>query len=763
MVCVDKNTYKGYKLSQFQIDAIKGIEKGENVIVSTHTGNGKTLIADYAIDKCFRENKKVVYTAPIKALSNQKYSEFVKEYGEENVGLVTGDRVINKDANILVVTTEVLRNMIHENYEETKMIRYIILDEIHYISDEERGTVWEEIVIFKHKDARIIGLSATIPNIEELCDWISSIHQEEVLKIHYPERIVKQKHYYYDKKIEKASYKDIIQNYLSHTSLFGHPPNPGTHLDFIKYAAKSEILPVLCFVFSRKQCEEKALELSINSDLLNDKERQEVTRLILDYEKEYEDLKKSHSWKQLKLVIIRGIGFHHAGLLPIIKQFMEGLFEKKLCKVLYATETFAVGINHPVKTAFFDGFRKYDGKTFRNIYGSEYFQMAGRAGRRNIDEFGLVFTLADYKAVEYGNLLNIEKLKVEPVKSQFSLSYNTVLNLIKRNDEETIKEFFKKSLANYQFDKRLLNEKKELELLKRKSMQSSTSAYIDHCFIKDLDCCPIYYDKNKEMLEMYQAMLKKKDIPQKDITLIQKKMYKLKQKTFKVRASCTKDIRKNCLKIHQRIDKKKRKISQMEASLKRREKKRPESFLLKECQKKTSLLKSLNYITKDNKLLPRGQVGCQIHIQELLVTELVFRGFFHENQEDVINGVLAGIVCEDHRVGEYGTSYPFSYDTNNILAIMEEITKKEIESGLEVSSNFVPGVCGIMEAWSRGGDLFEITKTCSTSEGDFVNICRRTSDLLRQIKNLFSGDFILQNKISNCLLRVDRGMVTLGL
>lgn len=750
-------------MSQFQIEAIEGILKGENVILSTHTGNGKTLVADYAINDCFQKGLKVVYTAPIKALSNQKYNEFIREYGEENVGLVTGDRVINEDANILVVTTEVLRNMIHEDHERVKEIKYIILDEIHYINNEDRGTVWEEVIIFKHEGTKIIGLSATIPNIQDFSDWISSIHQEKVRKVYYPERIVKQKHYYFDKKLKKALYKDVIKNYLSIKNSSNGGIYKNFHIDFIEYAVESGILPVLCFVFSRKQCEEKAIELSSKLNLLDDDEKQSIEELVEDYEKKFTDLEKSSSWDKLKSAIKNGVGFHHAGLLPIIKQFMEDLFDMKLCKVLYATETFAVGINYPVKTVFFDSLRKYDGRSFRNLYGSEYLQMAGRAGRRGIDTFGLVFTLADYKSVEYGDFLNVENLKAEPVKSQFNLSYNVVLNLVRRYKDEEIKTFFNKSFANYQYKAQMKEIARKIKVLDKKYKGPNHGEYLEGCPVKDIDRCPIFFNKNKKKLEVYQSMLTRNRIGPKDKVFIEKKAARLKEKLAKKPVKCSRNKKRSCYKKYEEIDKQKSSLARRKQQLSRLKNDQPQMRFQKDYERKLSLLKSFNYLDEGNKLLPRGKVCSQIHIQELLVTELLFSGFFHDNSDDVINGVLAGIVCEDHNLANMGRFYSFSFDNNQIYSIIEKINKLEIAHGLEASTNFAGNICGAIEAWSSGKDFFEIVKETGIPEGDFVNLCRRVSDLLRQIKGACVDDMVLKKKINNCLSKIDRGVVVLGL
>lgn len=751
--------YKGYDLSEFQTESIEGILNDQSVILSTHTGNGKSLVGDYAVNECFNRNLRVVYTAPIKALSNQKYNQFVKEYGEDSVGLVTGDRVINQNAPILVVTTEILRNMIHESAEKVEDIKFIILDEIHYISNEERGTVWEEVIIFKNKDARIIGLSATIPNIDEICDWISNIHQEDIKKVYYPERIVKQKHFYFDKKLIKASYDQVIKNHNHFKEIMGFVPYRNSHIDFIKYAQNVKILPVLYFVFSRSQCENKAVELSIEVDLLNEEEKDALDRMYIDFEQKYPEIMKSKSWKTLKNITYKGIGFHHAGLLPIIKQFMESVFEQKLCKVLYATETFAVGINFPVKTTCFDSLRKYDGKSFRNLLGSEYLQMAGRAGRRGIDKFGMVFVLVDYKDIENGDFLNIEEVSVEPTKSQFTLSYNTLLNLVRRYSDEEIELFFNKSLANFQYLRSLKQYENELQNLK--NQYESNGIPNQKCKIEDYDCCPVVYKRNKEKLKMYQVMLNNKKISEADKKIIQREIDQLKYRVNKKCHKCPHSQKRLCEENIKEQKKKQKAISRKEKLIQREIENRPEIRFKKDFDKKYAVLKNLGYISDDRTLLIRGEICSKLHVQEVLVTELLLNGFFHDTDEDIINGVAAGIVFEDETFA--CEIYPFKYDLTPVFSIMEVLNKEELSHGLAISNQFLNSVCGIMYSWSSGEDMFEIVEKTKMSEGDFVSLCRRTVDLLKQIRNAVPDDRILKDKLNRCIAKIDRDIVKLGL
>ena len=225
--------YNNFKLEDFQEKAIQAINQNKDVIISTYTGNGKTLVADYTIDKCLQENKRIIYTAPIKALSNQKYRQMVSLYGEDKVGLLTGDISINQDAPVLLVTTEILRNMLHESPDRVKDLAYIILDEIHYINDRDRGTIWEEIIIFRDKNTKLLGLSATIPNARDLSDWISSISGQEVELVVYNKRIVEQSHSYFDKKYGPINYYEMNTRNFDF-EMRGAIPHKNSHIDFLK-------------------------------------------------------------------------------------------------------------------------------------------------------------------------------------------------------------------------------------------------------------------------------------------------------------------------------------------------------------------------------------------------------------------------------------------------------------------------------------------------------------------------------------------------
>ncbi|MFW6025402.1 MAG: DEAD/DEAH box helicase [Candidatus Woesearchaeota archaeon] len=444
--------YKNFKLDDFQEDSIKSLNKDNSVIVSAPTGSGKTLIADYLISKAIENNQDVIYTSPIKALSNQKFKEFRNDFGKEKVGLMTGDVVKNPDAQLLIMTTEIYRNMCVQQDYKINHIKYVIFDEIHFINDRERGYIWEESIIFSKNKTRFLCLSATIPNAKEFAGWISKIKGHEVDVIKQTKRPVPlhKKFYYPNLGISNLDkIKDVHD--IPYRSKRGRKNKKKRTLRPKHYNLIRDIndkTPILFFTFSKKKCHKHAVELSKKNIFRKD------TEALMLFEKRLREIpskiKQMKTVRALKKTLPYGIGFHHAGILPLVKEIIEELFEKGLIKVLYTTETFAVGINMPAKTVCFDSLMKFDGINFRLLNSKEFFQIAGRAGRRGIDKEGFVYVMLDKRDDNFSKIRSITDKDMKPIKSQFQLSVNTVLNLIKNHDENSIKKILNENFFTYQ-------------------------------------------------------------------------------------------------------------------------------------------------------------------------------------------------------------------------------------------------------------------------------------------------------------------------
>ncbi len=448
--------FRTYVLDKFQEEAIEAIDRNHSVVVSAPTGTGKTLIADYLIDKYINTGKVIIYTSPIKALSNQKYKQFCEAYGEDKIGLLTGDFVFNPEAPILIMTTEVYRNMLVTGDEFVKTISYVIFDEIHYINDLERGTVWEESIIFSPDTLRFLCLSATIPNAKQFARWIQEIKNHKVEIVKHSKRAVPLKHFVYEKALGIVTLNELKQFVRSNPLLSQRARNKkqrkrfmnlpaADHIDLITDVMEEGFLPIIYFTFSRKDCERKAEQIYQRFDFTNNEEKERIISIFNKQINKFPSIKELFSVNKLRRIVKKGIAYHHAGLLPALKEIVEELFSKGLIKVLYATETFAVGINMPAKSVAFDSLEKYDGRNFRYLTSKEYWQMAGRAGRRGIDKEGWAIALVDIRFADFDKIEYITSGDKEPLLSRFYITDNLILNLITHYNEEQIKEILKKS------------------------------------------------------------------------------------------------------------------------------------------------------------------------------------------------------------------------------------------------------------------------------------------------------------------------------
>jgi len=438
-----------FVLDNFQKQAILCLENNQSVLVAAHTSAGKTVVAQYAIAKSIKKKQRVIYTSPIKALSNQKYRELLNEF--KDVGLLTGDVTINKDATILVMTTEILRNMLYKGSEITRELAWVIFDEVHYMRDKERGVVWEETIILLPNFVKYAFLSATIPNAKEFAQWICKIKNQPCNVIYTDFRPVPLQHYVYASGSEgiylvvdeKGNFRE--ENFtkaLSHLS-------EDLNLDKIQEKKKSkkgsqendikkiitmikdnELDPAIVFSFSKRDCESNALALS-KMDLTSEEEKVSIELIYKNAISTLaeEDAKLPQIEMMLPL-LKKGIGVHHGGLLPIVKESVELIFQEGLLKVLFSTETFSMGINMPARTVVFTSIEKFDGEEYRWLGGGEYIQMSGRAGRRGIDDKGLTILMMNKKLdpdVCRGMLMG----KSDPLYSMFHLSYNMLVNLLR--------------------------------------------------------------------------------------------------------------------------------------------------------------------------------------------------------------------------------------------------------------------------------------------------------------------------------------------
>ena len=468
-----------FKLDKFQEEAINASRENNSIIVSAPTGAGKTLIAEYIIEDCIKNNKGIIYTAPIKALSNQKFRDFSQKYPEKT-GILTGDVSMNRNAPILIMTTEIFRNAILVNPQEFAHREWIIFDEIHYLDDPERGTVWEETIILLPKQMKILALSATIPNIDQFVGWLRKIHSFPLKSIIESVRPVplhfcfqSNNEIFYNLKELKST--NLLRKTLAKTSYQEKYTfsKPNKTKSLLKSIDNFNGYPCIYFSFSRKKCEDLAQEAG-QFNFLNKDEKIKITTIFNDLLDKFNIFSSPHV-DFLEPLIKRGIAYHHAGLLPTLKEIIERLFTTGLIKLIFTTETFALGINMPAKTVIFDSLSKFYGRYHSCLKTRDFYQMAGRAGRRGLDKEGFVVSRINPSHID---MLSLEKIiygKYEPIQSQLNSCYATILNLYKVMNEK-LYDIYPKSFHCYQ-DK-ALKKKEVLSLLKRKVSLLKSLGYI---------------------------------------------------------------------------------------------------------------------------------------------------------------------------------------------------------------------------------------------------------------------------------------------
>ena len=466
---------------RFQNEAIEQINQGYSVIVSAPTGSGKTVIAEHVITQCLRLNQGVIYTAPIKALSNQKYRDFQGRYPDK-IGILTGDVSINAEAPVLIMTTEIFRNRVLENPQGLKKYAWIIFDEVHYIDDEERGTIWEESIMFMPPHMKMLCLSATVPNINELSRWIELVHHTKFKMVVENKRPVPL-HFYFQCQNEiydnlgklqhsgfkqRTSYSHYCKRRFMRTFF-----KSNRVVSLLAYLQNRDFLPCIYFVFGRRLAEELPFEL-LHFNFLNEKEKDEISR---NYEALCErfDLKAEKSAQRLLPLIKRGIAYHHAGMLPTLKEVIERLFTSRLLKLIFTTETFALGINMPARTVIFHELRKFYGRYHRNLKTRDFYQMAGRAGRRGMDKEGFVFSRINPRWIKPEEIRRILYAKPENIYSKFNSSYATLLHLYAKHREALYQLY---PLTLHYFQQRPNRRKKARVLLQAKVSLLKELGYI---------------------------------------------------------------------------------------------------------------------------------------------------------------------------------------------------------------------------------------------------------------------------------------------
>jgi superfamily II RNA helicase len=694
-----------FPLDGFQIEAIQQLDAGQSVMVAAPTGTGKTLVAEFAIWRAQQRGQRVIYTTPLKALSNQKYRDMRALYGYEAVGLVTGDIVERSADDIVIMTTEVYRNMLLEEGSERDEtspgrppggrpgdladVAFIIFDELHFLSDIERGPVWEEAIICSPSHIQLVGLSATVSNARDLADWISKVHRPISLVIH-EERAVPLEHYYFlDNRLRLVMDADNrrVERFLEvggearvarmrgqgRVYTFGgdeeetarqverSTPEPGEVLTALRQA---ELLPCLYFLPGRRVVEDAAVGAALHHFTSSEEEaliREEVSVWLEHLPKEDRNLRQVH---ELANLLPRGLAYHHAGLLPGLKVLVETLFQRSYLLAVFATDTLALGINMPARAVVVGSLSKFDGQEMRLLTPNEYRQLTGRAGRRGMDRRGAaVIPYSPWEPFEEA----FQRITAEllPVTSSFVIRYNSVLNLWRPGDMAHLRRICASSLREYQ--RYELWERREKSKLERQERQAQ---------------------KGKKAG-------KKKGAASDGAT--------------------------------EALEKRRKRIGDYPLS----------RAGAAELDGTVFTLRALGYIDEQEQLTLKGRLLRDIfHPAGIFLVELITRGALDELSPAELAEVCSWFTFDHERRLFNRNILPADLlqARRELWRIIQHVREVEEQAGINASPGIVPDFHGVALAWSRGMTLGGLLRRIELAEGDLLMLLNQTIDLLQQVQ-----------------------------
>lgn len=759
-----------FALDPFQAEAIEQISHGHSVVVCAPTGSGKTIIAEYAAHTAMREGSRLFYTTPLKALSNQKYQDFCQQFGADNVGLLTGDQSINRDGRLVVMTTEVFRNMLYgvnrSDDHVLDSVKYCVLDECHYMNDAERGTVWEESIIYCPEHIQVIALSATVANALELTDWINEVHHDTRL-VMSDFRPVPLRFFYYvkdnihplfeshDPKGEKRLNKKLQFDRKGGKRVRdGGKFRPNTLIDRM---AERDMLPAIFFTFSRKNCD-MYMKNTQWLHLLNDGERQRITAQIDEFVAKYPFLKDHDSLTY----IANGVASHHAGLLPALKLLVESLFQQGLIKVVFATETLAAGINMPARSTVITAISKRTQDGHRLLTASEFLQMSGRAGRRGMDTVGHVVVVSTpfQSAQEAAKLASSP---ADPLVSQFTPTYGMVVNLLQYHSLAETEFLIRKSFGQFIVDHQLkpLRDEiaaKEAELEKYAGFE-----------------CPVGLNEDQ-----FEGYLKKKErLHQilRDRRSLEKQIKhhgrqpevvvsveRLNEQADDVKATLAEMACDGC----EMLDKH-RKSREKQDGLKKRIKKlkyvysREKDIHWQQFLSLYNLLKEAEYLDSNNQPTIKGKMMGALRTEnEFLLTEIITDGALDGLSPQALSAVVCALVFDSNRSRmfnrlRYGEECQEALQ--KISKVVRRVRKRQEKHGVDIQAQYDAGVSGLIEAWSLGMDWDAVLDETSLEAGDLVRLVRRTTDVIRQIAHLEGASPSLRQSARDAVYQMMRDPV----
>ena len=744
-----------FELDPFQIEACHALENGKGVLVAAPTGAGKTIIGEFAVDLVINSGGKCFYTTPIKALSNQKFTELCAKYGESKIGLLTGDTSINSEAQIVIMTTEVLRNMIYSNSKTIDDLKYVVMDEVHYLADKFRGAVWEEILIHLSDAVQIISLSATVSNAEEFGEWLQTVRGETEVIVSEIRPVPLYQHVLFGNRLldlfgenqklnpeltrlERDSYRQVRGNWRDKPK----GPKPLMRSEVIEKLDREGLLPGITFIFSRNNCDAAVRQcLTAGIKLTNTDERKIIRSVIAKNMKNLaeEDLVVLgyYEWAD---ALERGIAAHHAGLLPAFKVTVEELFQQGLVKAVFATETLALGINMPARTVVLEKLSKWNGEGHVAISPGEYTQLTGRAGRRGIDIEGNAVILwnNDLDSTSVGGLAST---RTYPLKSSFKPTYNMSINLISQFGSTRARTSLESSLAQFQADKAVVGLAKQI---RKNEIARDDLFNQSKCDQGDF----VEYSSMRAAIKKLETDSKrskrKRHEIEEEIGSIRKRM--------KNHSCHGCPDRENHSRIAERAQRLQREIDGLEERINSRT-----NVIAKRFDRIKIILDKFGYINNDA-IAQSGKMLAKIYGEtDLLIAESIQAGVFNQLSPADLVAVISSCIYESRN--DEAAKVPRG-EVQNALAVISKIYGKihEAESDLNLEPMRSPdfGFCWASHKWASGHSLTSILKGSDLTVGDFVRSMKQIIDLLRQLRAAAPD---LQVVIDQALGKIDRGVI----
>lgn len=771
------------ELDPFQHAACAALEQGRSVLVAAPTGAGKTVVAEFGVFLAmFEPSAKIFYTAPMKALSNQKYTELVAQYGSSEVGLLTGDTNINARARIVVMTTEVLRNMLYADSDLLVDLAYVVMDEVHYLADRFRGAVWEEVIIHLPQNVRMISLSATVSNAEEFGDWLQAVRGDTDVIVSETRPVPLDQHVLVRSKLVdlfdssgKAATNRVNPELMQLARAGGHVPHKGRQqhprrwekrpaaegradrAEIVALLGTRNLLPAIFFIFSRAGCDAAVRQLVRSGLRLTDAaERDEIRQIVEERCRTLrdDDLAVLGYWEWLD-GLQRGVAAHHAGLLPAFKEVVEELFQKKLLRVVFATETLALGINMPARTVVLEKLEKFNGEARVPITPGEYTQLTGRAGRRGIDTEGHA-VIQWTPGLDPQAVASLASRRTYPLNSSFRPTYNMAVNLIEQFGRQRTREILESSFAQFQADRAVV----DLARTVRKN-QEALEGYARSmtCHLGDFE----QYSALRRQLSDLERGSKRVGEPGEKADRMRR------QKQIEgVRVSLRKHPCHGCSdreaharwaerwwRLKKDTDKVSRQISGRTGAV------------AAVFDRITEILSELDYLRTDE----HGRLGLTAHgrslrriygERDLLVAESLRRGVWKDLEIPSMAAMASAIVFEarrdDGQAPEYalprGAFRPALERTQELWARLDDL---EREHRLPGSEPLATTLALPMHRWAAGGSLDAVLRDADLAAGDFVRWTKQTIDLLDQISLVADGQ--VGRTARSALDAVRRGIV----